>query len=756
MLLRSLLLSTLAGLSFAVPTPRQQELVDKHLQDKLTRQTHIEGRDECTIYEPYWVGVEWPEFDEFDPSLAEIFRYRQQQSVNLGSWFVAEKWMVPSIFKCAAGLQASELDIARGWNEDDFRWLSEIGINTVRIPIGYWGVGNQFLWGTDFDGLGEVYGGQWSRIRRAIHWASLYNIGVLLDLHGAPGSANGQHISGTSDTRVGLFADEFNLQRTEDVLVYLTEQLAYVNNMVGIQLINEPQYGTEWLEAIYDRWLGAMRAVPGAEDFPLYIHDAFDLGRYAGYVAGRSDFVVEDHHSYFVYTDEDAHTPAWLHGQHVNGPVRMGLEKESAVARRNLVIGEWSCALTAESLAGEDDPANSRWWFCSSQEAVYRNVSAGYYFWSYKTEDCDQNPNWCFLRSVGDALPATFSAFGPDNPPHINAQETDEIKQLELPDIDTILGDLAGTFSSWFGLGAAPVYRRDRPHEHGNGYGHDDDDHFDAWYKHNGGIWQTEETQFEDFNQTKSAEEADSDSARLAINNGASQAKPMLNNMIDPATFIETLQSTSSYGAAANNDPAIMSEASARVRGYSDGFGLARKFAAFNLSKVGFTGQWISSNVRRLIENNELLNENIQTYSDHFGRGLQDAEAEVLTRKWMWETIFTNRGLGLACAGVIALESILTPLIVKYVPYTEIDWKAYMQQVKMFREGSITHYDQIEGDTGPLVYPAAHVYSYTALYHLTNAGTDIELAQYIFTGIYLLTLTLILDTSIHITFIGTI
>lgn len=37
-------------------------------------------------------------------------------------------------------------------------------------------------------------------------------------------------------------------------------------------------------------------------------------------------------------------------------------------------------------------------------------------------------------------------------------------------------------------------------------------------------------------------------------------------------------------------------------------------------------------------------------------------------RKWMWETIFTNRGLGLACAGVIALESILTPLIVKYVP----------------------------------------------------------------------------------------
>lgn len=550
-------------------------------------------------------------------------------------------------------MQNARQILERHWDtfitEDDFRWLSEIGINTVRIPIGgfffsfgrsfhshtsgYWGVSNQFLWGTDFDGLGEVYGGQWARIRRAVHWASIYNIGVLIDLHGAPGSANGQHISGTSSDRVGLFVDEFNLQKTQDVLVYLTEQFTWVNNIVGIQILNEPEYGTDWLEAYYDRWLGAMRAVPGAEDLPLYIHDAFDLGRYAGYIAGRSDFVVEDHHSYFVYTDEDANTPAWLHAQHVLGPVRLGLEKESTVARRNLIIGEWSCALTAASLANAEDPANSRWWFCSNEESVYRNVSAGWHFWSYRTEDCDVNPNWCFLRSVGNALPATFSAFGPDRPPHINQQETESIESLQLPYIDSILGDLSGAFTSWFGLGAAPpgVYRRDRPENHGNGYGHDDGDHFDAWYKHNGGVWQTEETQFEDYNATKSSDEVDSENARQAINNGASQVKPMLNNLLDPSSFIASLQSaTANPYSATSYDPATMSEAAARVRGYSDGFGLARKFAAFNLSKVGFTGQWINTNVGRLLENDDLMQENIQTYADHFGRGLQDAESRVL------------------------------------------------------------------------------------------------------------------------------
>lgn len=36
---------------------------------------------------------------------------------------------------------------------------------------------------------------------------------------------------------------------------------------------------------------------------------------------------------------------------------------------------------------------------------------------------------------------------------------------------------------------------------------------------------------------------------------------------------------------------------------------------------------------------------------------------------------------------------------------TEIDWKAYMQQVAQYRSGE-RDYTLIKGDTGPLVYPA--------------------------------------------------
>lgn len=93
-------------------------------------------------------------------------------------------------------------------------------------------------------------------------------------------------------------------------------------------------------------------------------------------------------------------------------------------------------------------------------------------------------------------------------------------------------------------------------------------------------------------------------------------------------------------------------------------------------------------------------------------------------------------------------DAILCSLIILKVPYTEIDWVAYMQQVKQFISGE-TDYANISGGTGPLVYPAAHVYTYTGLYHLTNEGTNIARAQILFAGLYIATLTLVMLCYSH-------
>jgi aryl-phospho-beta-D-glucosidase BglC (GH1 family) len=50
----------------------------------------------------------------------------------------------------------------------------------------------------------------------------------------------GQSHSGISDGIANLFNNEEDQQKTIAVLVYLAQQLSQVTNVVGIQLLNEP------------------------------------------------------------------------------------------------------------------------------------------------------------------------------------------------------------------------------------------------------------------------------------------------------------------------------------------------------------------------------------------------------------------------------------------------------------------------------------------------------------------------------------
>lgn len=70
-----------------------------------------------------------------------------------------------------------------------------------------------------------------------------------------------------------------------------------------------------------------------------------------------------------------------------------------------------------------------------------------------------------------------------------------------------------------------------------------------------------------------------------------------------------------------------------------------------------------------------------------------------------------------------------------------------MQQIALYQAGE-RDYTAIKGDTGPLVYPAGHVYIYSFLYELTNKGQDIVLGQYIFAGVYIATLIVVLSCYI--------
>ncbi|XP_077218532.1 asparagine-linked glycosylation 3 [Tasmannia lanceolata] len=91
-------------------------------------------------------------------------------------------------------------------------------------------------------------------------------------------------------------------------------------------------------------------------------------------------------------------------------------------------------------------------------------------------------------------------------------------------------------------------------------------------------------------------------------------------------------------------------------------------------------------------------------------------------------------------SALLILDALLVALIIAYVPYTKIDWDAYMSQVSGFLEGE-RGYEKLKGDTGPLVYPAGFLYTYSAIQFLT--GGEVYPAQVLFGILYIINLGII-------------
>ncbi|CAA0828196.1 Dol-P-Man\\x3aMan(5)GlcNAc(2)-PP-Dol alpha-1-3-mannosyltransferase [Striga hermonthica] len=90
---------------------------------------------------------------------------------------------------------------------------------------------------------------------------------------------------------------------------------------------------------------------------------------------------------------------------------------------------------------------------------------------------------------------------------------------------------------------------------------------------------------------------------------------------------------------------------------------------------------------------------------------------------------------------VLIADAVLVSLVIAYVPYTEIDWDAYMSQVNGFLGGE-RDYSKLEGDTGPLVYPAGFLYIYSAIQYVT--GGQVFPAQILFGVLYIVNLGMVM------------
>ena len=390
--------SALAGAAFALQgaVPRGAQAQNGATQNGATAAPRdAKAQAHVTVSRPQWTDGDWRR-----PA-------RALRGVNLGAWLVLEKWMTPSVF---AGTEAgdewslSQTPGARDRierhrqsfvTEADFAWIKARGLDAVRLPIGYW----------TLEGGAPYFAGA-SHVDDAFAWANKYDLQVLLDLHGAPGSQNGWDHSG----RAGAieWTRPENVAATVRALEISAERYGQHPNLWGIECLNEPRWDVP-LDAIKAFYLAAYARLRAKmpDDRAIVIHDAFRPLEWNGFMSGDAYHnVVLDTHIYQVYTEEDGKRSP-------SDQVRRALDRSQDLAQIGnqlwTIVGEWSDALSWNSIKGLSPLGHDLVTraYGAAQILSYERTH-GWFYWSLKTESPSE---WSFRDQVERGLlPSNFGA----------------------------------------------------------------------------------------------------------------------------------------------------------------------------------------------------------------------------------------------------------------------------------------------------------------------------------------------------------
>ena len=208
-----------------------------------------------------------------EPSQSEFLK-----GVNYGNRFIPEDWMTSdqeSIYGERYGERVGRpSDVARvslcdvtddrilRWLgdtvlEEDFRRMEQYGVKLLRVPTGYWNwvdLGEATPNAPDqvaarFRNLQSVRPSQYRPfLEQIFQWAAQFNIQVLLELHGAPGSQNGEIHSGcvTGPENNGKPEHYFNTDWNKEIALRSIGEMAamckqFQSSCWGIGVLNEPQ-----------------------------------------------------------------------------------------------------------------------------------------------------------------------------------------------------------------------------------------------------------------------------------------------------------------------------------------------------------------------------------------------------------------------------------------------------------------------------------------------------------------------------------
>ncbi|GAA5926971.1 hypothetical protein JCM1841_001600 [Sporobolomyces salmonicolor] len=251
------------------------------------------------------------------------------------------------------------------YNETDFQEMKRLGLNTVRVPLGYWTVDS--LIGTDYFASGSM-----KYVKQVLGWAKAAGLYVILDLHAAPGS----QAENEADA---------NYERAYECLTYWTT-LAHTDEDFSTDLTSVYYPGAQNAIRDAEAQLGISCHDNSASCLTIQFMDGWwGAGQPSAHINTSDHIAYDDHNcnSYSLLGSVTTHIPV-LQMPTDSFPV---------------ITGEWSLSTIG---GGELDPssAGAKEFFQRFAAAQMLNAEkgAGWVFWSWKTEM--NSPTWGYWDAV--------------------------------------------------------------------------------------------------------------------------------------------------------------------------------------------------------------------------------------------------------------------------------------------------------------------------------------------------------------------
>ncbi|CAD6204820.1 unnamed protein product [Miscanthus lutarioriparius] len=268
-------------------------------------------------------------------------------------------------------------------NQRDFSFIASSGLNAVRIPVGWWIASDPYP-------PRPFVGGSLQALDNAFRWAEKYKLGVIVDLHAAPGSQNPFEHSATRDGSQEWGTTDANIAQT--VQSSISSRYASSPSLLAVELLNEPLAPGATLSSLTKYYQDGYNAVRRHTSTAYVVMsnrlsaDATELLQFAGGFSGA----VLDVHYYNLFSSVFSSLTVEQNIDFVRNNRSSDL---AAVTNQNgrplTFVGEWVAEWDVQG-ANKTDYLR----FAQVQQDVYGRATFGWAYWTLKNVNNHWSMQW--------------------------------------------------------------------------------------------------------------------------------------------------------------------------------------------------------------------------------------------------------------------------------------------------------------------------------------------------------------------------